>query len=493
MNRKGYMLLVFVLLVSASVMSQNKQKIALTLFDCIHIAADSSLQAFKTQHTYLSSFWEYRSYKASRLPSVNLQITPIQYNSNFTKRYDYNENIEIFRKQRTIASSGGVTITQNFDPTGGVFTVETGLSYMKNYGNNNYSQFSSIPFRLGYSQSLFGFNKFKWSKKTAPLKFEKAKKQYLYSKEEISEQVTQYFFNLAMALSEHQMAKENVCSTDSLLRAGKERNRISGISQSDLLTLELDLMNAKNTLDNAIITLKKANYSFISFLNLDKEIEVELILPTKINLFNISEDLALQQTKANNPDILLYKQEILDAEMNLDRAKKSSAFDASFSASIGFDQIGDSFTAAYRNPSRQDIVRIGLAIPILDWGVRKGEVNMAKSSLGITQLTMEQKELELEQDVLVLASEFNSYLSLILRTQQTLRMAVEAYHTVKQRFVIGKEDISSLTLSLSRRKEAQRNYISTLANYWVSFYKIRKITLYDFEKQENLNFYGEVP
>ncbi|MBS1320916.1 MAG: TolC family protein, partial [Parabacteroides sp.] len=36
-------------------------------------------------------------------------------------------------------------------------------------------------------------------------------------------------------------------------------------------------------------------------------------------------------------------------------------------------------------------------------------------------------------------------------------------------------------LSLNRKQEAQRNYISALQNSWLSYFKIRKLTLHDFE------------
>ena len=55
-----------------------------------------------------------------------------------------------------------------------------------------------------------------------------------------------------------------------------------------------------------------------------------------------------------------------------------------------------------------------------------------------------------------------------------------AYEETKQRFMIGKADINSLTLSLNRQQEARRNYIRALQNYWLSYYKIRKLTLHDF-------------
>ena len=33
---------------------------------------------------------------------------------------------------------------------------------------------------------------------------------------------------------------------------------------------------------------------------------------------------------------------------------------------------------------------------------------------------------------------------------------------------------------LNRQQEAQRNYISALQDYWLNYYKIRKLTLHDF-------------
>ncbi|MGL5730743.1 MAG: TolC family protein, partial [Bacteroidales bacterium] len=51
----------------------------------------------------------------------------------------------------------------------------------------------------------------------------------------------------------------------------------------------------------------------------------------------------------------------------------------------------------------------------------------------------------------------------------------------KKRFLIGKADVNSLTLAQKREQEAQQNYIRSLKNYWVSYFKIRKLTLFDFE------------
>jgi outer membrane protein TolC len=287
------------------------------------------------------------------------------------------------------------------------------------------------------------------------------------------------------------MARENVLSADSLLLAGKERSRISTISQADLLTLQLDQINTENTIENAITQLQKATFEFVTFFNLERDCEIRLVLPVKPDEIHIPVEEAIDHTRNNNPDVLSYRQQLLESEQEVERIDKTAGFDASFSASIGFNQAGDRFADAYKDPSRQEIASVSLSVPIVDWGIRHGRANMARNNLKSTQLSVRQSEQELEQEVISLVAEFNKQQRLIARTAEALEMAIASYNINKQRFTVGKADISTLTLSLNRRMEAQLNHILALNNYWKCYYNIRKLTLFDFVKQETLDFQFE--
>lgn len=108
---------------------------------------------------------------------------------------------------------------------------------------------------------------------------------------------------------------------------------------------------------------------------------------------------------------------------------------------------------------------------------------MAKNNLNVTKISVQQKELTLEQEVVMTVNDFNIQQDLIASAEEAMELANKAYEITKQRFIIGKADISSLTLSLNRQKEAQKNYISSLKNYWLSYFQIRKLTLFDFEQR----------
>ena len=88
--------------------------------------------------------------------------------------------MDVYREQQMFSAGGALKLQQNLDITGGSFYVESSLERMYNSGETRYSQFSSIPVRIGYSQELIGFNALKWEKKIEPLKFEKVKKDFVY-------------------------------------------------------------------------------------------------------------------------------------------------------------------------------------------------------------------------------------------------------------------------------------------------------------------------
>lgn len=459
---------------------QAQKHLKLDLMRTIEMANDSSLEAFRAQNMYLSGYWEYRTYKANRLPSLTLNTTPAQYYRDITRRYDSQQDLDIYRTQQSFYATGGLSVRQNFDLTGGTFYLQSDLGYMRNFGDNATTQFTSVPVKLGYSQSLIGYNAFKWERRIEPLKYERVKKEFIYNVEQVSEQATSFFFNLAMAQAEYDLAKENVTTSDTLYHIGEQKYKIAAISQADLLTLKLDLVNARNTLKNKESELKRAMFSLASFLNIDKNTVIELELPARPRELFIPIEKALECSRDNNPQLLKLKQNILEAKQNVDKTKKESRFNVSLDASVGFNQVADRLGDVYKKPLQQDLVSISVSVPLVDWGVRKGKYNMARNNLNVVEISAKQDEVSIEEEVIMTVNDFHIQQQLINSAEEALDLSIMAYNETRERFIIGKADISSLTLSLNRQQQAQQNYISALQNYWQNYYKIRRLTLFDF-------------
>ena len=110
---------ILLIVMTAAVANAQQRTVTLDMRQVISIANDSSLMAFRYKNLYLSSYWTFKNYKGKRLPSLNLSLNPANYYRYLTSRYDYENNIDVYREQKSYSASAGLTLSQNFDPIGG--------------------------------------------------------------------------------------------------------------------------------------------------------------------------------------------------------------------------------------------------------------------------------------------------------------------------------------------------------------------------------------
>lgn len=464
------------------------QVLDMRLDQCIEIAVRQSPEVLKHKHAFLSSYWLYKAYQAGLKPQAVLQTTPIEYSRTFIKRYDYTQNIDIYRPQRYWTTSLGLSVSQTIPFTGGTLTLSSGLDYIRNIGTDNNEQYSTVPVSLGYSQSLFGYNPLKWSKKIEPLKYQIARQKYIYAMESTILETVNRFFDLALLQEEHRMASETLRSCDSLYAAGKERYKMSAISKADLLALQVDLINAENASVQIAHQKEEALSSFLLFLQIDKPIDIKLEIPPLPKISSISPQKAVSLMQTNNPNVLEAHMQVRESEQDLERIRKTTGVDASFSVGIGFNKAAGKFHEAYSHLPRQDYFSMSIKVPILDWGAGKSKRNAAKSNLEQIKVSVNQNIEDLKEKVWQTTLRFNQNKILADKAKKAFQMALSSYQIYKSRFILGKEDVSAVTLSLNRQQEAQRNYQQALSDYWTYYYTIRTLTLYDFEKEENLTY-----
>ncbi len=459
----------------------------MTLDNAIKIATDSSLAAFKAQNLYLSGYWEYRSYIAQKKPFVTLNANLLDYNRALVRVYNSELNINEYTEQRDVYSYANASVTQKLPFSGGTLYFDSELSRLQNFGEADNTRFSTVPLRIGLNQPLFGFNSLKWEKKIEPLKYEKAKKNYLQSVETISAAMVDYFFDLLVARTKVSMAVTNVANTDTLLNIGQKRLEIAALTLADVLTLRVDALNARNDLAEARKQLTKSQYVFNSFLRLGEGEIVELTVPDDILISEVNYNEAMQMALSDNPELLGYRQQLLESESDFEKARRENRFNATFNASFGLNQQNEVLPEAYRNLMDQQRAAFIFTIPILDWGKGQGKINMAKNNFEVTRLTVEQAFIDFRQQVIMAVTDFNMQLDIIKSAGETRTAAREAYEMTKQRFMIGKADVYSLGLALGRQDQATLNYLEALRSYWKYYYTLRQLTLYDFVNRKALS------
>lgn len=459
----------------------------LTLQQVISIASQQSLDAFRNKNMYLSSYWEFRNFKADNLPNLSFAATPLDFNRSMQKVYNYAENRDEYKPREFLNSDMTLSLSQNVRLTGGRIFAQSELNLTENLGSEKLTSFTSTPVSIGYSQSLNGYNQLKWVSKIEPVKFAKAKQEFIQSKEELAIKATRRFFDLVDAQIEVSISRINLANADTLYRIGKGRFLAGTITQDELLNLELGNMNAKLALNRANLELERTRADLNSFLGFEKGTRIECLVPTVLPQISINTFEALEMAVANNPDILNHQQLLLEEDRKVRQAEAQNGINADLYALYGLNQNAEKLRDVYLDPLERQRFKVGLNIPVLDWGRRKGQLAMAKSNREVVITSINQERIDFEQNIVMNVMEFNIQGEQVKNTAKADTIAQLGFNVTKQRFLIGKLDVTKLNLARNDQEEARRAYIQALRSYWTYYYTLRQLTLFDFEGRTTLS------
>ncbi len=488
LNMKKQITFMLIYICCVGILSAQKQEVTidLTLEQAIDIAFRQSIYSFKQKNMYLSKYWEFRTYKATKLPSLDFSSTIFDYDRSIQSDYDSDTQEYEFYSSESLSSDGTMSLTQNIIATGGEISIYSNFDRVQYMQSGNH-YFATEPFSISISQPIGGYNDFKWESLLEPLAFEQAKREYLQSLQEMAEETTSSFFDAIMAEINLSIAETNLSNADTLFQIGKGRFEIGTVTQNDLLDLELSYLNASLALSKAKISLYQARYSLNSFLGLEENIKINCLIPSEIPSFKINTSKALEKAFENNPEILNFEQQLIEADRDIAKAKRNNGISADLDANFGFNKESSDFNEAYKGPYGDDQgLYLSLDLPIIDWGQRKGEIQIARSNKEIAMATVRQGKIDFEQEVMIDVMEFNMMEDHVKIAAKADTIALRGYEVTKQRFLIDKVDVIKLNSARNSLDAAKRNYIQSIQDYWSRYYNIRKTTLYDFENNKTL-------
>lgn len=466
---------------------KDATKKVVTLDDIISIASKKSLDAFKAKQQYGASYWQFRSFKASVLPKMSLELEPLTYNKSVLKRYDSENNIDVYRLQQNLNSYGNISINQNVKATGATVYANSSFNRLANFGMIDSENFTATPIRIGFIQPIMAFNRFKWAHVISPLQFERAKKEYLYELQDIKLKAVNYFFNWASASKRVELAQENVVSTQKLFKIGKKRYDLGSIEKDDVLNLELDVYNAETNLTQNERELQKAESELKLFLRDDSPLHSLPELPELVSDLQIDIKEATELAETNNPEIFNLKIKKIEAQRDLDKVIKENRFDLSLRGSYGLNQNATTFRDAYGRLLDQQMISIQMNIPILDWGERKGNIKTAKMNNEVSEIAVQQESDKLSQQLSLKIIDFNLQKQLVTGALRTSEISRSSYEITEKRFLSGSIDLLRLTSARKAWQTASENYITSLYNYWKFYYEVQQLTLYDFQNKNTIS------
>lgn len=456
----------------------------ITLNEAIALARIQSVDAAVALNELKTAYWEYRTFRANLLPEVNFTGTL----PNYRKIYNSYQNADgtySYVRDNVLGLSGEVSIDQNIWLTGGKLSLTSSLDYLKELGSNGNKQFMSVPISLELTQPIFGVNTLKWDRRIEPVRYSEAKAAFISATEEVTMKAITYYFELLLAKESLATERQNKTNADRLYEVAIAKRKMGQISENDLLQLKLNALQSKADVTAAESNLNAKMFQLRSFLGVSEQETLNPTLPTSVPMLNMEYKRVLEKALERNSFAQNIRRRQLEADYEVATARGNLRSIDLF-ASVGYTGQSNALSTAYRGLVDNQVVQVGVKIPILDWGKRRGQVRVAKSNREVVLSKIRQEQMDFNQNIFLLVENFNNQAQQLNIAQEADLIAEKRYRTSVETFMIGKISTLDLNDAQNSKDEARQKHISELYYYWYYFYQIRSLTLWDFERNTEL-------
>lgn len=456
--------------------AQTKPVIEYQMDALINEAVLHSLSSKMAESVKESKHIQYNLFKSEWGPELDLTGNPVNFSRDYFGVIQPDGTL-IFQPRTQNYSTFNLNLSQQIGLTGGSVSLSSTISRFDDF-NLNEKQYSGVPVALQINQPLFAFNGYKWNKKIELLKRNESDQQYKRDIENISLETANLYFNVLEAQADFDLAIKNQENQNTIFDIEKKRIALGTTNKEKILQIELQLLNLKQEILRTSINIKSSLFDLKSYVGIKDTSSLRLILPETIPIYHITLEDAIARVKNNRAEFTGYIRRKLESERDLDEAKRQR-YAMNLNAGFGLNTVGTSLVSAYQRPTSSQNLIFGITIPIIDWGRNKYKVSSAKANLEILTYTIEQEEILIIKEVTNLVENINSTKDGILFAKQADDIAQERYDLAILQFRLGKVSVTDLNIAFSERDNAKRAYIVALKSYWINYFTLRSLTLFN--------------
>ena len=464
-----------------------QETLTFTLKELVQQAKDNSPAALRAKTRRDNLYWQYRLFKSNYNPQLRISGTIPQYSQAFNNIQQPDGSILFLPvKQNLMDLSLG--LEQVIGITGGIISVNTSTrrfdDFLSDPGEPQTS-YAGVPVNVALQQPIFAYNQYKWDKMIEPLVYEESKRAYVQEMEEVSIYVTQLYFDYLAAQVNFEIATTNLKNTEDIFAIEKRRNERGLTPEDDLLQVELTVLNAQQAMAEAQLSLESAAFAMNSFIGLNQTSKLNLVSPINIPEFEVNVEQAIDLAFQNRAEAVEYDRQKIEAESQVAQAR-GQRFQVQLNARYGYNNAALNFPDLYQNPNTQALVSLGFSVPILDWGRNKARMAMAMANQELVEYTVEQELINFEQEIFTMAKNFLMIKKRLEVTKIADDVAQRRYDIALKRYQTGNVTITNLNIAQNEKDSNKRAFYTSLRDFWMAYYELRSLTLYDFENDQLL-------
>ena len=460
----------------------------LTLQEAIKIAQRQGPAADAARSARDAARYRDRAFNARLMPQVSFTGNVADFDRGFNPVTLDNGETKFVRRSQN-QSSFGLTAEQRLPWTGGLLSVSSLVSRIDLLSDPTTSNqfWQTTPVVIGLQQEIFKPRTIVWEQRRAVLVASVAERQYLEAREDVASNTAAAFFDLYAARVALQNASTNVAVNDTLYTLNKGRYEVGKIGENDLLQSELAVLRARASLDGAKLEQDRTEAALRRLLNLPPGDSLSIAPPDVVPTVDADPAVAVAQALHNASVNEQMELEAVQARRGISEARYGNGFSATVTAMLGFDQTAPVFGQAYQSPYGKQRLVVGVAMPFFQWGGGRADLQAARAEESRVMSNTRARRAALEEDARFAALQLSQSARMVLISAKADTVATKRFDVAKNRYVIGKIGISDLYIAQSEKDAALQAYVQALRGYWSAYYRLRRVTLYDFAEKHEID------
>ena len=269
---------------------------------------------------------------------------------------------------------------------------------------------------------------------------------------------------------------------EDLKNIAQQRLNAGTLSERENLQIGVEFANSENALFSSTARKDRSTRGLNQFLGLDVDDNVRVIDNIDYNPVVVDEKKALSEGIANNTGIRGFYIDILRDSLRIDEVASKGRITGDISGSFGLNNSDQSIRLHFDEFSQSRSLKLGLKIPVWDWGRND-------MFLEATKINLETKKRQLKNDVYDTQRQITGHIFTINLMQERIDLLTRAKNLAEQVMLIARqqfieETITSedLILSVKKNYQAQVEYLQLLVDHKVALIQLANQTQWDFER-----------
>jgi outer membrane protein TolC len=463
---------------------QSADTLFLSLSESIRMGQENGPLSTMARAAYRNKENQYKAFRAGFLPQLSLQADAPQFIRTINS-ITQPDGTSSFLLQRQAQSSLSLALLQKLPWTNTEISLYSRLNRLDNLETKS-AVYRSTPLTLSLRQSVFSINSSSWDSEIQDLGYQSSRREFVESMEDAAIEITNRFFGYYLAAMNVSNAHLNLAINDTLFQMSKGRFNVGKIAENDLLQSELAFLNAKTQYDNAYIEFDRMLQLFRHSIGVTDDRPIRVVPTETIPFIDVEPSQALNFARQYRSDVIDFEIQTLNAERSLRQTESNHSFSMSVFVNVGLNQKANTLDDAYINLLDQQEFSIQLSVPMYGFGTGTHAIEAAEAERSRIATSVSSQEFSFTQEVLYQVRRFHQLQTQVLLSGKADTVAQRRFDVARERFTIGKIDVPNLFLAQSEKDAAYRARIQTLSDYWITYYRLRRLTLYDFSLHQPL-------